>query len=258
MCALIIRAVQDVNRCLVDALQDGGSGIIGCEGLEGMSCTCLRDGYHRRITKSRSKSCLPVHFRCMNEPATDMASAFEHHDAVEPRHRFPAISFRGETWDLAHLDAFAIRIDPGLGFEVDVVVLFTCHCFSHSLKRDARAPLEIPDEEVFDNGHERRVLSKERYELSRRFLPHLVKDLEKRLVRYAADGASNYFTAEDLSQDPIPGKYAIFFEVERDRKRKKRLLLRIQSAYRVDALSNRLAKAGKIKFATLLRKTYRG
>ena len=49
MFAPVIGAVQDVNRCLVDALQDGGSGIIGCEGLEGMSCTCLRDGYHRRI-----------------------------------------------------------------------------------------------------------------------------------------------------------------------------------------------------------------
>jgi hypothetical protein len=49
MCALTIRAAHDVNRCLVDALQDGGSGIIGCEGLEGMSCTWLRDGYPRRI-----------------------------------------------------------------------------------------------------------------------------------------------------------------------------------------------------------------
>jgi hypothetical protein len=192
----------------------------------------------------------------MNEPAIGMESAFEHQDAVEPRHRFPTINFRGEPWDLTHLDTFAIRIDPDLGFEIDVVVLFTCHCFSHSFESDDRAPLEIPDEEVFDNGLERRVLSKERYVLSRRFLPHLVKDLGKRLVRFA--GTTNYFTAEDLSQDPIPGKYAIFFEAERDKKRKKRLLLRIQSAYRVDSLSNRLAKAGKIKFATLLRKTYQG
>ena len=69
---------------------------------------------------------------------------FEHADAIEPRHRFPEIIFRGETWDLRHLDAFALRIDPDLGFEVDVVMLFTCHCFTHSIKRDVRAPLEIP------------------------------------------------------------------------------------------------------------------
>jgi hypothetical protein len=190
----------------------------------------------------------------MNELATGMESAFGHEDAVEPRHRFPAIKFRGEPWDLTHLDAFAIRIDPELGFDIDVVILFTCHCFSHSFEWDDRAPLEIPDEEVFDNGFERRVLSKERYELSRRFLPHLVKDLGKRPVRFA--GTTNYFTAENLGEDP--GKYVIFFEAERDKTRKKRLLLRIQSAYRADALSKRLAKAGKIKFATLLRKTYQG
>jgi hypothetical protein len=194
----------------------------------------------------------------MSESTTGLESAFKHLDVVEPQHRFPAISFRGEDWDLAHLDAFAIRIDPGLGFEIDVVVLFTCHCFSHTFKWDGRAPLEIPDDEVFDNGLERRVLSKERYELSRRFLPHLVKNLEQRLVRFAGDGASNYFTAEDLSQDPIPGTYAVFFEVERDKKRRKRMLLRIQSAYRLDTLHNRLAKAGKIRFATLLRKGYQG
>ena len=192
----------------------------------------------------------------MKEPAEGREPKFEHHDAVEARHRFPAINFRGEDWDLTHLDAFAIRIDPDLGFEIDVVVLFTCHCFSHTFERDGRAPLEIPDDEVFDNGYERRVLSKERYELSRRFLPHLVKDLEKRLVRFAE--GTNYFTAEDLSEDPIPGTYAIFFEVEKDKKRKKRLLLRIQSAYRMDALKKRLAKAGKIRFATLLRKAYQG
>jgi hypothetical protein len=192
----------------------------------------------------------------MNAAAAVVTTAFEHQDAVEPRHRFPAINFRGEAWDLSHLDAFALRIDPDLGFEIDVVVLFTCHCFSHSFGWDNRAELEIPAAEIFHDGVERRVLSKERYDLSRRFLPHLVKELGKRPVRFA--GVTNYFTAEDLSQDPIPGKYAIFFEVERDKRRKKRILLRIQSAYRVDLLNKRLAKAQKIRFATLLRKAYQG
>jgi hypothetical protein len=194
----------------------------------------------------------------MNEPAADLEATFKHRDVVEPQHRFPAIGLRGEAWDLTHLDAFAIRIDPGLGFEVDVVVLFTCHCFSHSFRWDDRAPAEIPDEEVYDSGLERRVLSRDRYDLSRRFLPHVVKDLAQRLVRFAGDGATNYFTAEDLSQDPVPGTYAVFFEVERDKRRKRRMLLRIQSAYRLDALPKRLAKAGKIRFATLLRARYLG
>ena len=121
---------------------------------------------------------------------------FEHADAIEPRHRFPEITFRGETWDLRHLDAFALRIDPDLGFEVDVVMLFTCHCFTHSIKRDVRAPLEIPRDEIYEDDVELRVLSQERYDLSRRFLPGLVKDLAKRTIRYAGDNSLNYFTAE--------------------------------------------------------------
>jgi hypothetical protein len=103
-----------------------------------------------------------------------------------------------EAWDLRHLDAFALRVDPGIGFEVDVVVLFTCHCFTHSFKRDVRSPLEIP------------------------------------------------------------GVYAVFFEVMRDKQRKRRLLLYIQSAYRLESLTHRLAKAGKVRFATLLRAAYQG
>ena len=186
---------------------------------------------------------------------SNQTSAFEHADAVGPRHRFPEITFRGDTWDLRHLDAFALRIDPDLGFDVDVVVLFTCHCFTHSITRDVRAPSEIPPDEMYENDVEKRVLSKERYDLSRRFLPELVKDLPRRTIRYAGDNRLNYFTAEVTGSDAT-GVYAVFFEVQRDKRRKRRLLLYVQSAYRLDRLTNRLAKGGKVRFATLLRKTY--
>jgi len=182
-------------------------------------------------------------------------SEFAHADVVEPRHRFPEIMFRGEAWDLRHLDAFALRMDPDLGFEVDVVVLFTCHCFTHSIKRDVRAPLEIPPDEIYGDDVEQRVLSKERYDLSRRFLPGLVKDLAKRTIRHAGDNSLNYFTAE-VTGTKAPGMYVVFFEVLRDKRRKRRLLLCVQSAYRLERLTNRLEKGGKVRFATLLRKTY--
>jgi hypothetical protein len=182
-------------------------------------------------------------------------TAFAHVDAVEPRHRFPEVLFRGEKWDLRHLDAFALQIDPDLGFEVDVVVLFTCHCFTHSVKRDVRVPLEIPPDEIYEDVLERRVLSEERYKLSRKFLPGLVRDLPKRTIRYAGESNLNYFTAAVTGAE-APGVYAVFFEVRRDKRRKRRLLLYVQSAYRLEQLTNRLAKGGKVRFATLLRKTY--
>jgi hypothetical protein len=180
---------------------------------------------------------------------------FEHADAIGHRHRFPEIVFRGEPWDLRHLNAFALRMDPGLGFDVDVVVLFTCHCFTHSIKKDACVPLEIPPGEIYEDEVEWRVLSKERYDLSRMFLPGLVKELAKRTIRYAGDGSLNYFTAQ-MTGSKAPGVYVIFFEVQRDKRRKRRLLLYVQSAYRLERLTHRLAKAGKVRFTILLRKTY--
>lgn len=65
----------------------------------------------------------------------------------------------------------------------------------------------------------------------------------------------NYFTTE-VTGSESPGVYAVFFEVQRDKRRKRRLLLYVQSAYRLEQLNNRLAKGGKVRFATLLRKTY--
>jgi hypothetical protein len=186
---------------------------------------------------------------------SNQTAVFVHADAVEPRHRFPEVVFRDENWDLRHLDAFALRIDPDLGFEVDVVVLFTCHCFTHSVKRDVRAPLDIPSDEIYEDGIERRVLSEERYELSRKFLPGMVRDLANRTIRYAGESNLNYFTTE-VTGSEAPGVYVVFFEVRRDKRRKRRLLLHVQSAYRLEQLNKRLAKGGKVRFATLLRKTY--
>lgn len=123
-------------------------------------------------------------------------SEFQHQNVVEAQHRFQTIKFYDEIWDLQHLDAFALRLDPELGFEIDIVVLFTCHCFAHSMRWDKRAPTEIPSEEIFDNGIERRVLDKDRYELSRRFLPQLVKELDQRQIRFAGVDATNFFIAE--------------------------------------------------------------
>ncbi|MGH8227882.1 MAG: hypothetical protein ACREU3_08285 [Steroidobacteraceae bacterium] len=191
----------------------------------------------------------------MNDARTnESCSAFKHQDVVGAHHRFQAVRFYGETWDMRHLDAFALKSDPGLGFEIDVVVLFTCHCFSHSMKRDDRTLTRIPPEEIFDNGIERRVLDKERYELSCRFLPQLVKDLDRRQIRFAGTHATNFFIAEDLA--PGLGSYAIFFEVKRDRRRRRRMLLYVQSAYRLDRLTKRLGSARKIRFRKLLKSTY--
>ena len=53
-------------------------------------------------------------------------------------------------------------------------------------------------------------------------------------------------------------RYAVYFEVTKDKKRKKRLILHVQSAYVPDQVTKRQEKAGKVSFTVLLRKAYLG
>ncbi len=182
-----------------------------------------------------------------------------HGDAVESHHRFSGVVFRGVPWDLAHLDAFALRVDPELGFEVDVVVLFSCHCFTHSLKWDGWPFAEIPPEDIYDDGREIRVLNEIRYQQSKRFLPKLIKELHKRKIQLAHEEQRNFITLEEYSDSgDVKFRYAVFFDVTKDAKRKKRLLLHVQSAYTLDVVTDRQKKAGKVRFVKLLRAAFEG
>lgn len=193
-------------------------------------------------------------------PALNRIDLEPHREAVEKHHRFSGVTYRGEAWDLSHLNAFAFRCDPGLGFAIDVVVLFSCHCFSHEFKHDLRPPEVIPLEEVYADERERRVLSPERYELSKRFLPRLVEELHARRIQIAPDdrGAENFFTLELFDAEGATKHYAVFIEPTRDARRKRRLLLRVQSAYVLDKLSKRMKDAGKVSFDKLLKAAYLG
>jgi hypothetical protein len=181
-----------------------------------------------------------------------------HEEVVESHHRFSNLSSNDIEWNLSHLDAFAMRLDPGLGFEIDVVVLFSCHCFSCSIASDGRPRAQIPDGEIYNDGREERVLNFPRYELSRRYLPSLIRELPLRTVKIGADSRQNFFTLELIADSETIQHYIVYFEPEKDRRRSRRVLLRVQSAYPIDALSERQRKAGKVSFRTLLKAAYVG
>jgi hypothetical protein len=193
----------------------------------------------------------------MNHPADLVPEALigQHSDVIERHHRFGEVTYLGTPWDLSHLDPFAMRLDPGLGYEIDVVVLFTCHCFSHSIGRDGRA--EIPAHEIFDNGQERRVLDEERYQLSRQYLPGMIRDLPGRTIQIAGSYTANFMTLEVIEAGEKK-HYAVFFEAKRDSRRKRRVLLYVQSAYLLDTLTDRKKKASKVRFHILLKAAYEG
>lgn len=197
----------------------------------------------------------------MDEEAKKAPEAFDHDDVVAAHHRFANVTFRGQAWDLSHLDAFALRAELPLAnvmVPVDVVVLFSCHCFTQEVKHDGRAEHEIPADELYVDSRETRVLNEERYNLSRRFLRALIVDLTNRTIQVADPTRPNFITVEVLDDEGQRLQYAVFFEVEKDRSRKKRLLLRVQSAYVLPALTKRQRQAGKVRLTTLLAATYEG
>ncbi|WP_377157782.1 hypothetical protein ACFJIX_03500 [Roseateles sp. UC29_93] len=191
-----------------------------------------------------------------DSPVTEIPIA-DHLDVVRAHHRFRNVMRDGQAWDLSHLAPFAFRVDPGLGFEVTVVVAFSCHCFTRSIARDGRRRGEIPHTELFDDGREVRVLCERRYELSKRHLPELIRELRKRTIRIARDNPQNFVTTEQIEGPDTPERqYVVFFEVTRDSKRKGRLLLQVQSAYAVDVSAHeRFRPRRRVAFFNLLKTT---
>ena len=156
-------------------------------------------------------------------------------------------------------DTFAFQCDLDLGVQSTVLVLFSCHCFTRSFARDARPLIDIPLFEIFDDGREKRVLCPERYQTSRRLLRDLVLSLPTRRIIVADERQPNFMTVETTNALGEPSLYAVFFEVEKDKTRKHRLLLRIQSAYTLDqGLTKRQRQSKKVMLRSILRAAVEG
>ncbi|WP_322089043.1 hypothetical protein [Burkholderia sp. BCC1999] len=172
---------------------------------------------------------------------------------------FPPMRYRGERWDLSHLRPLTFTCDLETGFDVTVLVLFSCHCFTRSFKWDPRTRDAIPADEIYDDGREVRVLCADRYRASRQLLRDVITGLATRRIVVANERQPNFVTVEAVSSDGMPRVYAVFFEVSKDRARKRRLILRVQSAYMLDGdLTRRQREARKVTLRTLLRASLEG
>ncbi len=180
----------------------------------------------------------------------------DQHQDIASRHRFGSVVYEGEPWDLSHLAPFVFRAALSDSLIVDVVVLFSCHCFAHGVESETRDV--VPREEFFMDGTEVRILSPERYRLSKLYLPQLIHELSTRHIRVLGGSRPNYLTVEAFDEVGRSVNYAVFFEVLKDRARKKRMLLRVQSAYKLPTLNKRMEKARKVNFGVLLKAVYEG
>lgn len=181
-----------------------------------------------------------------------------HQDAVSDDHRFPSRSLGGIVWTFEHLEAFVMHMEvpcePAPPVVVDVVVLFSNHCFT----REAKAGEVVDESRVVMDGRTRRVLDETRYALSRQYLPRLIRELPVRQIRVADPSRPNFVTLELPPAAPgaAPQHYAVFFEVKKDQQRRHRMLLRVQSAYVLDRPARRLLQAEKMRFPVILKRAF--
>ncbi|OWQ47562.1 hypothetical protein CDL60_09055 [Roseateles noduli] len=69
----------------------------------------------------------------------------------------------------------------------------------------------------------------------------------------------NFTTSEGIdNEDGHRRQYVVFFQVLRDLKRKRRLLLQVQSAYMKEAIRRRPQERRKVSFFTILKATNAG
>ncbi len=181
----------------------------------------------------------------------------DHQEIVTKHNRFASRWVDGQHWDFTHLEAFVLKVpidlSPNQTMTIDVIVLFSNHCFTRSLSTGET----VAKDWLFNDGRESRVLDRARYDLSKQHLRAIVTQLPLRHIFIADPDRPNYVTIEVPSNTgQKPAQYAVFFEVERDKQRKKRVLLRIQTAYVLEQTSKRLQQAKRINFNVLLRRAY--
>ena len=191
----------------------------------------------------------------MSQNDTELIAQIAQHEADHNHHRFRGVIYRGNHWDLSHLDPFAFFVEIEKDRRVLVMVLFSCHCFTHNQKHDERS--EIPIDELFNSIQETRVLNEIRYNLSKTLLSQIVRQLHLRHIT-VADAGRNFLTVEQLDHNGNTIHYGVFFEVEKRRHRGGHILLRVQSAYPLYSISKRLQTARKVRFAVLIKAIYEG
>lgn len=168
------------------------------------------------------------------------------------------VIYRGQPWDLSHLDSYGFYHDGPDGEPLTVVVVFSCHCFTREPTKIELVQNSIPSEDWYDDGKERRVLDVERYQLSRQYLPGMIQTLGSRHIVIGDENRrqGNFVTIEVQTANGNTGYYSLFFEVTKQKKR--RLILRVQTAYVRTAIPKREKEAKPVKLKTLLNRTFEG
>ncbi len=170
---------------------------------------------------------------------------------------FSAITVGSDTWTFDHLEPFSFQYQITVGerdIDLFIDVVFSCHCFSRDLQ-----PNEVaPEEWLYVDERETRLLDAQRYALSKSLLRSVLSDMDKRKILFA--GPENFMTIEQTLADGAQGFYQVFFVLLRKNGTKNRIEMKVQSAYFVDELHRRARplSARKVRFKVLVTAAYEG
>ncbi|WP_423600893.1 hypothetical protein [Roseateles sp. MS654] len=211
---------------------------------------------HARAPGPSACTVLPRSNGGVKELAPAHQNTTKKHLAEGAQLQFEPIVVEGETWTFEHLRSFTFPyniLTAGAELTVYVDVVFSCHCFSRELKKDEAWPAQ---EWVYTTDKETRILDRTRYRHSREVLPDVIKDFDARKILLASD--ENYMTIEVTDSEGVQGHYQVFFTVRRKEGVKKRVELKVQSAYFVDYVHRQAQPASKrrVRFKVIVAKAY--
>ena len=153
---------------------------------------------------------------------------------------FNSFVHNGQTFDFAHLNSFSLSV-PHRETTYSVLVNFSCHCFTEKFD-------ETSDMPPYTHRNEVRTFNIKRYGLSKS-LRSIIEEHANKKVFFTRN--SNYLIVSTDNEE----KYAIFFDLKRERTGAHHVVLTVASAYLKDALPKHL---DKINFRILIAKIATG
>lgn len=165
---------------------------------------------------------------------------------------WPTFELDGVPYDLSHLNmrtyAWEIELKNKLCKQIEVEVIFSCHCFSRSPKEGE----EYRQEQVVYDHKKVRLFDIRRYQLSLK-LPEIISELPAHKVFQT--GYHNLVRV--VVADPLESssEYHVFLALTRNGKKVKMV---VESAYPADLLEDRKKFDKPIRFRVALRNRFEG
>jgi hypothetical protein len=153
-----------------------------------------------------------------------------------------AFTFQGTTYDLGHLDEYAVETADSGGINRRIAISFSDHCFTREPVTGDDPGLRFPDS-TRTSGH----FCLERYRLSLDLPQHLAHAMQGKV--WTIEG-ENFAAIPVIDHQGNKIFYGIVFSLDRVKKRPVDLDMRVRTAYPCD--TTEIVTYGSVRFAHLV------